>query len=185
MRYYGVLFSFMGYTHDTDFPLDHMFSEQQMIDTTPEQIFDWVCVKTYGHTNLSQNDNPYGARAVTIEYWKKSIPHPHPETNNPWTAQRAGNPCRSKLVDNLIKAVRLEECRKMGKKSRADRGSTDNGYKQIWGIADRASDEGGRVRYKAWMAPQPHPIAKGRLVAHVGRTSGRVRRCGRRATRDQ
>ena len=130
-----------------------------MLALTPDDIYKWMCKKTYG-TEDPSNDMVPTIRSTTLQYWKKAVSY-FMETTSKWhDASKSGNATQSKRVNNLIKAVKRAETRGTGQATIADRAFTVSEFKQI---LDLTHDR----RYKAMMNFQYHLIARSDDTAHV------------------
>jgi hypothetical protein len=59
-------------------------------------------------------DLPTGCRSCTLEYWKKAISSFMPNKHMPWDCiSNEGNPTRSQEVQDVIKAVKKFEVRRV------------------------------------------------------------------------
>jgi hypothetical protein len=121
--YHGVLRRLMAYLHEVDpYEKEHVFSQEELAALTPEDIKRWMCVKAYGMPEPGPNNHPTECRSTSIEFWKKAISSFMPNRLMSWNVlNNVGNPTKSIVVNDLIKAIKKREVRKQGKASAARR----------------------------------------------------------------
>jgi hypothetical protein len=112
----------MCHVNNRQYAQDHAFSTDELAVLTPEHVYRWMCTKAFGVPDPTAEDNPIHGRASSLSYYKKAISYFMPNKLMPWNAiTKEGNPTKSVLVNDLIKAVKKKEVRKQGKPSKADR----------------------------------------------------------------
>ena len=77
-------------------------------------------LKVFDQPDPSQDDNPTLGQSTSLKYYKKAIPFFMPNRLATWNVlNKSGNPTRSQIIIDLIKAVRKKEVRRLGKPSAA------------------------------------------------------------------
>jgi hypothetical protein len=121
--HHGVLRRLMACLHEVDAcEKDHVFSQDELVALTPSDIKRWMCVKACGMPEPGPDDHPTECRSSSIEFWKKAISSFMPNGLMQWNViSNVGNPTKSIEVNDLVKAVKKKEVRKLGKASSARR----------------------------------------------------------------
>ena len=121
-RYKSILLSMMSYKYGIIYGKDYEFSDEQLSEIQPDDIYKWMALKVFGQPDPSHDDNPTLGRSTSLEYYKKAISFFMPNRLATWNVlNKSGNPTRSQIIIDLIKAVRKKEVRKLGKPSAARR----------------------------------------------------------------
>ena len=121
-RYRSTLLRFMRYKDKIAYPNDYVFSVEELTTITPEHIYAWMCYRVYGKEDPDPTDRPLFAMENGVKGWKKQLSYYMIDNLNAWReVTRDGNPTRSTLINDLIKAVGLKETRGLGLPSNADR----------------------------------------------------------------
>lgn len=156
----------MEFIHNTEYPSDKTFTPEELVIVTPNEIYQFMCLKTYGIENPDQDDVPQLQRSSSLAYIKKSLSFFMPNTETWNEIRKEGNPTKSKLINNLIKAVQKKECRGLGVESKADRAFTDEEFSQLIDLFGRIRGENGR-RFSAMAKYQLQLIARGDDTCHT------------------
>ena len=149
----------MGFVHNTTFPLNKLFTTDELRVVTPDHVYRWMALKAYGKLDPTPADNPTCCRRTTLEYMKKAVSY-FMETGIGWVEGTGGNPTKSKLINRLIKAVGKKETRGIGSESKADRPFTAKEYMNIMDVMKTEGSFVDRRRYTAWGKLQLHIIGR-------------------------
>ena len=107
--------AFMRWRDNADYDADHVFTVEQRNAVVPIEIARYLKFKAYGNADASSSDLPTVGRASSLEHYKKSISK-FMTTTYPYNDQaKVGNPTQSTVVNQVIKDVKLMQCRKLGK----------------------------------------------------------------------
>ena len=105
----------MRWRDNADYEADHVFTVEQRNAVQPIEIARYLKFKAYGNADASSSDLPTVGRASSLEHYKKSISK-FMTTTYPYNDQaNVGNPTQSTVVNQVIKDVKLMQCRKLGK----------------------------------------------------------------------
>ena len=124
-RYHRFLAEFMEYKNKVAYPSDKTFTDEELLEITPDHLYRWMCFKVFEKEDPTEEDTPL-LRSSSVYYWKKAVSYFMPNTAS-WTIERGanstgiGNPTKSKKVNDLIKAMKRKETRGTGQKTSADR----------------------------------------------------------------
>jgi hypothetical protein len=133
---------------DTYYAPDEEFTQEQLLEIVPNDLYKWLCMKAYDKPDPGPNDNPVHGRSSSLMYYKKAISHFMPNSLFPWNVGTGqGNPTRSKEVNDLIKAVKKKEVRKQGKPSNAKRALDLIEMKQVLNLLESTPEENSLMRY--------------------------------------
>ena len=92
------------------------FRPSSFAGVTPHLVRNYICNQTYGKEVLTATDYPIHWRSSTAEQAKKAISFYMPQSQPSWNpATNSGNPTKSKDVNDLIKRIKKDEVRKLGK----------------------------------------------------------------------
>ena len=131
-RYKRTLCSFMGFVKKMKFSTIKTFKERELLKITPHNVYDFLCIKSYGKINPTGDDNPKSGRSNSVAYAKKALSYFMPNSNQNWDVRtKSGNPTKSVLVNNLLKAVKQKEVRKQGVSPQTMRALSIMEFKQI------------------------------------------------------
>ena len=100
-------------------------------------VYRYLALKAYGTPNPQTSDNPLLGRSSSLCYYKKAISYWMPFTCDWNESTKTGNPTKSKLVNNIIAAVKKKETRGIGKKSKACRFFTAMEFEQIMDLIEQ------------------------------------------------
>ncbi|ETN04052.1 hypothetical protein PPTG_15409 [Phytophthora nicotianae INRA-310] len=121
-RYKSILNEFMAFRAGHTFSTDISFSQDTLLEITPDDVCHWMNFRAFGDANPAEDAKPVNARASTLEYAKKAISSFMPRRTVPWDPIRnEGNPTRSETVNAVIKKVKRCEVRREGVQSAARR----------------------------------------------------------------
>jgi len=169
-QYRSVLRQLMSHKNSTNYCDNYEFSDAELGDVKPDDIYRWVCWKAYHKYDPGPRDRPLHARSSSLEFWKKTISYFMPNRLSPWNylaSPPAGNPTKSREVNDLIKAVKKKETRKQEKKSKADRPMEAAEFEQVISMFEGTQDYDRRYRYCAMLKTAFHFIARGDDTAHL------------------
>lgn len=160
-RYRSVLVSFMSYHHNRPYNADQTFTLEEMLEITPAVIADFFCVRAFGFLNPGPLDAPVYCRSGTLLVYKKSLSSFMPNKLQPWnSATLSGNPTKSTDVNEVIKFVKLQEVRRMGKTSTAKRPLTQAEFLVCLQLFTERIEFQYRYRYTCMMKFQYHVIGR-------------------------
>ena len=121
-KYRPYLLSLMRYLHETDYDDDYQFTQAQLASVTADDFMRYVKFRVYGDENAPEDANPVGARAHSIQMWKKAISYFMPNRNHPWNEiSLTGNPTRCREIGALISRVKKKQTRGLGRPSQVRR----------------------------------------------------------------
>ena len=113
---------FLSYIDQVQYPALADFSNERLNQITDKELHRFLCFLAYGKENPGKEDHSTEARSNTVLHYKKSISFFIPRRNQPWDPEeKKGNPCRSDIINDLIKDVKQDEARGLGKPSQARR----------------------------------------------------------------
>ena len=125
VQYKCILASFMSFVHGRplggEYDRDHVHSMEVLAAVTPNDVVNYMNLRTYGTTNPDGDANPTSARAHTIAMDKKAISFFMPNREKWSMTRNEGNPTQSAGVNGLIKRIKKKEARKQGKESQTRR----------------------------------------------------------------
>lgn len=105
------------------FPVDHVFTRDELLEVTPEKIVEYLKLQVYGTADARPDvDPPLHHRANTVLYMKKAWSYYMPNKGMPWNdVARTGNPTRSYLIHELIGNMKRMEAARRGVPTQARR----------------------------------------------------------------
>ena len=132
--YYAHLVACFNLKNNTALTKAHTFTTEELLTLQPDDLYRYGCVKVYGKPDPdTEVDKPTHGRSTSIEFLKKAISFYMPNRLVAWNAEtKSGNPTRSVPLNDLIKAVKKKEVRKLGKMSQARRAFEETEF--TWGI---------------------------------------------------
>jgi hypothetical protein len=107
--YRMVLNAFMSFCDGIQYTNTHVFSDDDLLEITPEQLVKYFCFKVYGVAEPTPEMRPTQGRSNTILFSKKAISNFMPSKLETWRCSKSGNPTRSVLVNNLVKSIKKME----------------------------------------------------------------------------
>ncbi|KAL3656182.1 hypothetical protein V7S43_018990 [Phytophthora oleae] len=114
-RYKSILCEFMAFRAGHAFDADTVFSQETLLEITPDKVCHWMNLRAFGEPNPSEGAKPVNARASMLEFAKKAISSFMPRRTVAWDSIRSeGNPTRSEAVNAVIKKVKRCEVRREG-----------------------------------------------------------------------
>lgn len=120
--YRSILVSMMSYKDGTTYENGYEFSDEQLGEIMPEDVYKWMANKVYGRPDPGHDDNPTLGCSSSLEYYMKALSYFIPYRLASWNPMtNSGNPTRSQPIIDLIKAVKKKEVRKQGKATSAVR----------------------------------------------------------------
>ena len=121
-QYKPYLSNLMAYTNGRVYLLSYEFSQAELLSITADQVARWFRFKAYGTPTPGPDDNPTGCRSSLLEQAKKSVSFFMPNRNTNWNVEtNSGNPTKSVPVNDVIRALKLAEVRRLGLPSNAKR----------------------------------------------------------------
>jgi hypothetical protein len=106
-EYKKYLVLFMSYKDTQDYPVETVFTQDQLAAIRPADIEKWMCMKVYGTPTPGPEDNPNLGRSSSLEFYKKALSYYMVNRLTAWNEiALVGNPTRSVEVNNLIKRVK-------------------------------------------------------------------------------
>lgn len=168
--YKPYLVSYMSYLHQvTTYTKNSVFDNDELCAATPETIYKWMCMKTYGIPQLVDDDHlpPAKCRSSTLEMCKKALSHFMPHSTASWNTQSLfGNPTKSKVINSFIKSVKKRETRRVGKGSSAKRPITQTEFRAALKILSTNLSFQCRYRLTCMMKFQYHLITRSDDLGH-------------------
>lgn len=164
-EYKPYLCRLMAFIDETglDYPRTIEFSQEQLLDITPDDVARWMKKTAYGTPTPGPNDNPTNCRSSNLEQAKKAVSFFMPNKHMPWDVRsNSGNPTRSIPVNDVIKDVKKAEVRKQGRPSQAKRDIKRNEYRKTLRLLEA---EGGNFEMKS-----KHPTMMKMQFHIIGRT---------------
>ena len=95
--YRATLVHFMnfkdGRTEPNLYTKETVFTQEELLAVTPEDVTRWFKHKAYGTADPSPTDLPNKCRSTSLEYWKKALSSFMPNRLMSWNVATAvGNP---------------------------------------------------------------------------------------------
>ena len=167
--YQSTMVHFMRWKDRINYPMDYIFSIQDLSRVVPRDVYRWLCFKVYGTDEPGHDEKPIYGTSNSMMTYKKHISYFVSAVNiTAWNElMKTGNPTRSQLVNDLIDLVKKKECRGAGKDSRADREFSREEFKQVLVILSSSDDFDRRYRYTTMLKFMVHLIARGDDASHV------------------
>jgi hypothetical protein len=105
--YRMVLNAFMSFRDGIPYTNTHLFSDDDLLEITPEQLVKYFCFKVYGVAEPTPEMRPRQGQSNTIFFAKKAISYFMPSKLETWSIRsKSGNPTGSVLVNNLVKSIK-------------------------------------------------------------------------------
>ena len=167
--YQSTMVHFMRWKDRINYPMDYIFSIQDLSRVVPRDVYRWLCFKVYGTDEPGHDEKPIYGTSNSMMSYKKHISYFVTAVNiTAWNElTKTGNPTRSQLVNDLIDLVKKKECRGAGKDSQADREFSREEFKQVLDILSSSDDFDRRYRYTTMLKFVVHLIARGDDASHV------------------
>lgn len=161
VTYKPYLCSLMALKDGVDgYPKTIQFSEQQLLNITPNDISGWLKKLAYGKTNPGPGDNPTEARSSHLEQAKKAVSYFMPN-QHPWVVEHSsGNPTRSRIVNKVIKDVKQAEVRKLGRASNAKRDLSKPEFRMTLRMLESSTSMDKKAKYPTMLKTQFHIIGR-------------------------
>jgi hypothetical protein len=162
-KYRPSLTALMRHKHPDRFiDNDTIFSVEELGAVTPLDVYSFFCDKAYGKPDPDGDDRPTLCRSSTIEFHKKAISNFMPNRLPEWNVLTShGNPTKSILVNDLIKAIKKHEVRKEGVESKAVRPLELSEFDQLVAMVRNLHDRRLRYSLNAFFQFQFAMIARG------------------------
>ncbi|KAG1713439.1 hypothetical protein DVH05_001226 [Phytophthora capsici] len=121
-RYKAEMRKFMSFKDNTKYSGDRVFTINELLAITPEDLCKWMNQQAYGDPAPSNDMRPLYRRSNSLEFTKKAISNFMPRCNITWDpVTEQGNPTRSDAVNKLIQKVKKFEVRHEGAESKVRR----------------------------------------------------------------
>lgn len=164
--YQGAFVNFMMWLHGTTYHKSHRFSQQQLLEVKPLDIFRYFCIRAFGVEVLEKDSRPTLLRGSTLEFYKKSISHFMPNKQPGWDVRtHSGNPTKSALVNNLLARVARHELALQGAISKVKRSLTLDEFKMLITIFETSLSFQVQHRFATMAKYQFHLIGRSDDVA--------------------
>lgn len=171
-RYYKYLVEMMNYLAGDIYEEGYDFPPDLLAELRPDDIYRWMARKAYGIDDPGPDDHPTSGRSSSLKYYKKALSYFMPNRLQAWNSiSRTGNPTRSTDVNDLIKAVKKKEVRRLGKPTSADRQLEKEEFDQAIKILESYGDFERRYLYTCIMKFQFHFIARLDDTCYVNKTA--------------
>ena len=158
----------MGYKHGRVYTKDKRFTEEELLDVTPDDVAGWMNTIAYGTANPGPDNKPTLARHSGLEQAKKAVSFFMPHRDSPWNVQAEfGNPTRATPVNNVIKAVKRSQVCKEGKASQAKRDMKRAEYRKTLRLMEAKPDFAFKVKYPTMMKFQFHIIGRADNICNL------------------
>jgi hypothetical protein len=167
---------------DDRYPTDHEFTEDELLELTPEIVVKWFRLLAYGTDNPGPLDHPTCCRSTYLLQAKKAVSRFMPN-QQPWVVQGGfGNPTKSALVNAVIREVKLAEVRRLGRPSSAKRDLTRSEYRMILRMLETGMPLDHLGKYQSMLKLQFHIIGRADDISNLEtddiRAHGRFPFCG-------
>jgi hypothetical protein len=163
--YSGHMCTFMNYLNGTNHTKEHHFTDEQLIQLTPNHIIKFFRFRAFEF----EEDRPInevsdwvtGWRGSTLEAYKRSISHFMPNKIPTWDRMnQQGNPTKSGDINDFIKLVKKLEVRKKGKPSQAKRALTRREFNFAINLLEEENGFFKKVQLPTMMKLQYHLIGR-------------------------
>ena len=165
--YQPYLVKYMSYNNEAIYEKGKLFSNDELLATTPESVARWMTMKAFGVPVLEDVRATPRIRSSTLEMYKKAVswymPHREPAWN---TVSSFGNPTKSRVVNDLIKFVKLKEVRRLGVLSSARRALTQHEFHIALAMLSTKTTFPLRYRLPTMMKLQYHLITRSDDLGH-------------------
>ena len=107
-RYHAILTSFMSHFHQksTPYPPDHVFTDEDLLAVTPNQVCAYLNAKAFGKSSPGAHDK-LSCNSAGVEFARKAIGHCMPHRDLDWdVVSKTGNPVRPSQVRCLMERIR-------------------------------------------------------------------------------
>lgn len=140
-QYSPKLIRLMNFLHDTEYPQNHTFSEDVLLEITPSDITRFFKILAYGTETPVARDYPIYSRSSNLAQYKKAISFFMPNKLMQWNvATKSGNPTRSIPVNQVILDVKKAEVRKLGRPSKVKRDLKKHEFKKSLRLLEAFGD---------------------------------------------
>ena len=166
--YASELAAFMSYRDGMKYASTTVFSAEQLLAITPEEITAYFNVRAYGTPSPTPETKPKVARSNTLLDLKKKISWFMPLREMQWhPISKQGNPTKSRKVNDVVNAVKKAEVRHEGKPLQATRPFALTEFLQILDLVSSCRAEDAVARYRAISMLQWQLIARITCVQHL------------------
>ena len=175
-QYKHIFHRFMAYKHGRpihftpkgqlkveSYPLDHVFTNEDLQAVTPLDVCHWFCLIAYNKEAPDRNDRPLYSTRNTLLYHKKALSYFMPNTLHSWDEIHCnGNPATARDVNKVLQVIKKWDIRGEGKKSNADRPLEPEEYVYMMNALSRqrSANRLELVRYPCMFAYQVHMIGR-------------------------
>ena len=145
-RYHPSLSEFMRWHDGINYPRDHHFTREQLLQITGDDFYRWCKSRIYGDPDANETVVPPNkCRLHSVLAWKRAVSHFMPTNNIQWNdAIQQGNPTQSSAMSRLVKAMRRFQTQRWGVSSQVRRPLTPQVYEAIieacWKIDNKELD---------------------------------------------
>ena len=166
--YRSIIVRFINFLDDTEYTKDDftngLITVERLNQLTPKDVLKWFNFLCFGVEDPGDKfgDMKPHMRKHSLEYFKKAISNYMPNRLFAWNAIiNAGNPTRSKEVNDLIKYVAKKEARREGAPSQARRSITKEEFvRTIKILKENGTHRNMKYGIPALMVFQFHMIAR-------------------------
>jgi hypothetical protein len=152
--------SLMSFIHKVNYDRDTLYTEAERAAVTPNNIRQWMNKRAFGVRNPGPQARSTECRSTTLEVMKKAVSWYMPN-RAAWDCVRgSGNPTRSRDVNEVIKAVKKLQVRRVGKATQTKRAMTQEEFIELLTFFSSKTDFQYRYRYSTMMKYQYHLIAR-------------------------
>ncbi len=121
-KYQAQLDHFMRFYRKYDYEIPAKYTEEELSAVQDKDVAAYLNLMAFGVENPGHLDRPTLVRSNTLAYLKKAISYYIPRKMMQWDDLKGGgNPTKSRIVNEVIKAVKKFEVRGEGKPSQAVR----------------------------------------------------------------
>jgi len=161
--YHDAFVPLMSFVHNgRTFDKDHVFTQAELLEVTPENIMRYVKIKVYDNENARPDiDPPLNYRANTIKFWKKAWSYFMVNKNMQWNEiSRVGNPTKCVPLNELIKYMIGMETARLGRPSQARRALKRQEWEQVMEIVEQIDNKEIALWLSCFLAVQFSMIAR-------------------------
>ena len=174
-KYWVYLCKCMGYHLHGDInhfdPYTQPMFEVDVLGTlTPKSLERWMHLSAFGVPDPARGMASMNGRSSSVEFMKKAVSSFMPNKLQGWNAiTNCGNPTKSLEVNNLIKLMKKNEVRKVGKKSHARRALVKPEFRLTLRMLEGEGLFDTKYRYTCMLRQQFQFIGRGDDVCHLER----------------
>lgn len=166
-QYVGHFINFMKWFHSCTYPKSQRFSQRQLLEVKPIDVFKYFCIRAFGVEVLETGSRPTLLRGSTLEFYKKAISHYMPNKGPAWDVRtNSGNPTKSALVNGLLARVARHELALQGASAKAKRPLSLDEFKMLLKIFEQQISFQVKFRFATMAKYQFHLIGRSDDVAN-------------------